>query len=81
MTESDRITTLSGFSRIIRIIEDLPVDDVADEIEAATLEIFRAASAARFIIRNERFATWRVDAVIAAMTRDDLPARPGGPLA
>ena len=47
MTEADRIDTLCGFLRIIRIIEELPVDDVPDEIEEASLKISLAAVVAR----------------------------------
>ena len=57
MTEADRITTLSGFSRIIRIIEDLPDHDVPVEIGEAFLKIYQAAMLARYSIRDEETAT------------------------
>ena len=57
MTEADRIDTLSGFLRIIRIIEELPVDDVPDEIEEASLKISLAAVVARDFVRSQERKT------------------------
>ena len=57
MTEADRIDTLSGFSRIIRIIEEMPDDDVPVEIGEAFLKIYLAAMLARYSIRDEESAT------------------------
>ena len=57
MTEADRIDTLCGFLRIIRIIEKMPVDDVSKEIEEAILKIYMAAVAARDFVRAQERKT------------------------
>ena len=57
MTEADRIDTLSGVLRIIRIIEEMPVDDVPDEVEEATLKIYLAAVVARDFVRAQERKT------------------------